>query len=74
MKTVTIAKSNIKEYHFFEVRPHPDIPLKVEMEEDNIRDPNALAIKMPSIDHIHQLLHKKITWVRKQDTKKTACL
>ena len=61
MKTVTIAKSNIKGYHFFEVRPHLGIPLRVEMEEDNIRNPNAMAIKMPSIDDIHQLLHKKIT-------------
>ena len=57
MKTVTIAKSNIKGYHFFKVCPHPDIPMKVEMEEDNIHDSNAMAIKIPSID-IHQLLHK----------------
>ena len=60
MKTVTTAKSNIKGYHFFKVCPHPDIPMKVEMEEDNIRDSNAMAIKMPSID-IHELLHKEIT-------------
>ena len=61
MKTVTIAKSNIKGYYFFKVCPHPDIPMKVEMEEDNLRDPNAMAIKMLSIDDIHQLLHKQIT-------------
>ena len=30
------------------------------MEEDNIRDSNAMAIKMPSID-MYQLLHKEIT-------------
>ena len=47
-------------YHFFKVRPHPDIPMKVEMGEDNIRDPNAMAIKMPSTDDIHQSQHKEI--------------
>lgn len=31
--------------------------MKVEMEEDNIHDPNVMAIKMPSINDIHQLLH-----------------
>ena len=61
MKTVTITKSNIKGYHFFKVRPHPDIPMKVEIKEDNIRDLNAMAIKMPSIDDIHLSLHKEIT-------------
>ena len=61
MKTVTIAKSNIKGYYFFKVCPHPDIPMKVEMEEDNLRDPNAMATKIPSIDDIHQSLHKQIT-------------
>ena len=34
--------------------------MKVEMREDNIRDPNAMAIKMPSTDDIHQSQHKKI--------------
>ena len=61
MKTDTIAKSTIKGYHFFKVCPHPDIPMKVEMEEVNIRDPNAMPIKMPGIDDIHQSLHKEIT-------------
>ena len=61
MKTVTISKSNIRGYNFFKVRPRPDIPMEVEMEKDNICDPNAMAIKMPSIDDIHQSLHKEIT-------------
>ena len=61
MKTVTITKSNIKGYHFIKVRPRSDIPMKVEIEEDNIRDPNAMSIKMPSIDDIHLSLHKEIT-------------
>ena len=61
MKTVAISRSNIRGYNFFKVRSHPDIPMEVEMEKDNIRDPNAMAIKMPSIDDIHQSLHKEIT-------------
>ena len=33
----------------------------VEIEEDNICDPNAMAIKIPSIDDIQLSLHKEIT-------------
>ena len=69
MKTATIAKSNIEGYHFLKIRPHPDIPMKVELEEDNIRDPNAMTIKMVSIDDIHQLLHKEIARERNKTRK-----
>ena len=60
-------------YHFFKVRPHPDIPMKVEMGEDNIRDPKAMAIKMPSADNIHQSLHKEIRGRNKARKEQSVC-
>ena len=60
-------------YHFFKVRPHPDIPMKVEMGEDNIRDPKAMAIKMPSTDNIHQSLHKEIRGGNKARKEQSVC-
>ena len=45
MKTATISKSNTKGCYFFKVRPRPDIPMKVEVEEDSLRNPNAMTSK-----------------------------
>ena len=47
--------------------------MKVEMREDNIRDPNAMAIKMPSTDDIHQSQHKEIRGGNKTRKEQGVC-
>jgi len=43
---------SIKGYHHFQIRPHPDIPMKVEKEDGNRFDPSAMKIMMPNIQDI----------------------
>ena len=43
------------------------------MGEDNIRDPKAMAIKMPSTDNIHQSLHKEIRGGNKARKEQSVC-
>ena len=61
MKTITVINSNIKAYHIFKVKPHPDIGMNVEKDVLNGYDPNAMIIKMPRIEEISLELHDSVT-------------
>ena len=73
MKTVSVIKSNIKGYHSFKIRPCSDVDMIVDLENDNVYDPFAMAVTMPDLKDIHQKLHSKITKENKRKTKGTMC-
>ena len=56
-----IVNSNIKGYHTFKIRPHPQIEMITEEEIGNPRDPHAVVIKMPSLNEISEKFHEGIT-------------
>lgn len=47
---------SIKGYHLFHIRPHTEIELKVEPEENNRFDRHAMKVTMPSIQEIPSAL------------------
>ncbi|XP_061170668.1 uncharacterized protein LOC133180108 [Saccostrea echinata] len=51
---------SIKGYHAFRIRPHPEIYLNVEL-EDNPYDPNAMKVCFPTLQHIPQHLQNAVT-------------
>lgn len=52
---------SIKGYHYFQVRPHIDIIMKVEPEHNNPRDPFALKVVMPALNDIPAEYHDNST-------------
>lgn len=52
---------SIKGYHYFQVRPHVDIIMKVEPEHNNPRDPFALKVVMPALNDIQAEYHDNST-------------
>ncbi|XP_077980784.1 uncharacterized protein LOC144435995 [Glandiceps talaboti] len=59
---VTIKiRSTISGYHYFHVRPHVDVPLLVEKEENNKKDPKAMSVTMPPLSSIPSHLHTCVT-------------
>ena len=52
---------SIKGYHAFGRRPHPEIVLKVEVEENNPYDSNAMRVMVPQLAEIPLDLHEAIT-------------
>ena len=54
-------KWSIKGYHVFHLRPHQDIPLRVEPELNNAYDHNAKKVMMPDLQDIPNNLHCTIT-------------
>lgn len=52
---------SIKGYHYFQVRPHVDIIMKVEPEPNNPRDPFAMKVVMPALYDIPAEYHDNST-------------
>ena len=52
---------SIKGYHHFQIKPHPDIPMKVEKEDGNQFDPFAMKIMKPNLQDIPAHLHNSVT-------------
>ena len=56
-----ITNSNVKGYHNFKIRPHPDIKMYVQRDDDNTYDKNAMKIVMPELMDIPSELHEAVT-------------
>ena len=69
MKLVNVTESNIKGYHVYKVRPHPDIKMVVEKDIHNSYDPYAMLVTMPQLKDITSELHKSITKASKGKEK-----
>ena len=41
---------SVKGYHVFHLRPHEDVPMLVEVEENNPYDPNAMKVIVPALE------------------------
>lgn len=61
MKFVYVTKSNIKGYHIYRVRPHPEIEMIVQKDILNSYDPHAMFVTMPQLEDIDSQLHNSIT-------------
>lgn len=60
-KKYSFAMERSKGYHYFQVRPHVDIIMKVEPEHNNPRDPFALKVVMPALNDIPTEYHDNST-------------
>ena len=60
MRTVRVDWS-VKGYHHFKIRPHPEVTMLVEPENDNRYDPFAMKVVMPTLLHIPPYLHQEET-------------
>ena len=65
MRTVRVDWS-VKGYHHFKIRPHPEVTMLVEPENNNRYDPFAMKVVMPTLLHIPQVLHQEETRPRSQ--------
>ena len=65
MRTVRVDWS-VKGYHHFKIRPHPEVTMLVEPENDNRYDPFAMKVVMPTLLHIPPVLHQEETRPRSQ--------
>ena len=58
MRTVRVDWS-VKGYHHFKIRPHPEVTMLVEPENDNRYDPFAMKVVMPTLLHIPIFIKKE---------------
>ena len=65
LRTVRVDWS-VKGYHNFKIRPHPEVTMLVEPENDNRYDPFAMKVVMPTLLHIPPVLHQEETRPRSQ--------
>lgn len=62
----------IKGYLHFKIIPSKLIPMDLVPEEDNLHDPNAVVVQMPSLEQIDQTNFQQMTEEEKQQVKKVA--
>jgi len=53
---------SIKGYHIFRIKPHNDLDLKVEVDEGNPFDDDAMKVVMPNLEEIPVHLHDAETY------------
>ena len=58
---IILRNSCIKGYHIFQIKPHPEIKMLVQNEDDNKSNPFPLLIRMPELINIPIKLHNDIT-------------
>ena len=49
---IVLRNSCIKGYHIFQIKPHPEIKMLVQNEDDNKYDPFAMLIRMTELINI----------------------
>ena len=67
--TIYINHSAIKGYHYFKVRPHHELALKVVKERDNSSDPHTMLVVIPVLKDIPEKLHKVVVHEAKDGYK-----
>ena len=70
MKTLVVKSSQVKGYHIFKVRPHPEVAMEVKLEENNSYDPTAMMVLMPTLEYIPSELHNLVTREENKGEKK----